>query len=120
MLEVLSNGFNKARDRFQGKIELTEDNIEDALKDIRLSLLEADVQYSVVKSFIARVKDKALGAVVDTRVKHGKQAQGCARRSFYQHLLRGTRRPHGAGRYRGAFRLTPGFRHHAAGPAGLR
>lgn len=71
MLEVLSNGFNKARDRLRGKIELTADNIEDALKDIRMSLLEADVQYSVVKTFIARVQENALGSVVDTRVKHG-------------------------------------------------
>lgn len=71
MLEVLSNGFNKARDRLRGKIELTADNIEDALKDIRMSLLEADVQYAVVKTFIARVQENALGSVVDTRVKHG-------------------------------------------------
>ena len=70
MLEVLSNGFNKARDRLKGKIELTEDNIADALKDVRLSLLEADVQYSVVKTFIARVQENALGELVDTRVKH--------------------------------------------------
>ena len=48
MLEVLSNGFNKARDRLKGKIELTEDNIADALKDVRLSLLEADVHYSEI------------------------------------------------------------------------
>ncbi len=70
MLEVLSNGFNKARDRLKGKIELTEDNIADALKDVRLSLLEADVHYSVVKTFIARVQENALGELVDTRVKH--------------------------------------------------
>jgi signal recognition particle subunit SRP54 len=70
MLEVLSNGFNKARDRLKGKIELTEDNIADALKDIRLSLLEADVQYSVTKTFIAQVRESALGEIVDTRVKH--------------------------------------------------
>jgi signal recognition particle subunit SRP54 len=70
MLEVLSNGFNKARDRLRGKIELTAENIEEALKDIRLSLLEADVQYSVVKTFISQVQEKALGEVVDTRVTH--------------------------------------------------
>jgi len=70
MLEVISNGFNKARDRLQGRIELTEGNIEDALKDIRMSLLEADVHFTVVKNFIARVKDKALGEVVETRVAH--------------------------------------------------
>jgi signal recognition particle subunit SRP54 len=71
MLEVLSNGFNKARDRLKGKIELNADNIADALKDVRLSLLEADVHYSVVKTFIARVQKNALGELVDTRVKHG-------------------------------------------------
>jgi len=71
MLEVLSNGFNKARDRLKGKIELNADNIADALKDVRLSLLEADVHYSVVKTFIARVQEEALGELVDTRVKHG-------------------------------------------------
>ncbi len=70
MLEVISNGFNKARDRLQGRIELTESNIDDALSDIRLSLLEADVNYGVVKSFISHVKDTALGEIVETRVSH--------------------------------------------------
>ena len=70
MLETITSGFNKARERFQGRIELTEANIEDALKDIRLSLLEADVNLNVAKGFIGRVKDKALGEVVDTRVSH--------------------------------------------------
>ena len=70
MLEVLSKGFNQARDRLQGRIELTESNIEDALRDIRVSLLEADVNYTVVKNFIARVKEKALGEVIETRVSH--------------------------------------------------
>jgi signal recognition particle subunit SRP54 len=70
MLEVISNGFNKARDRLRGRIELTETNIEDALKDIRLSLLEADVNFTVVKTFISQVKEKALGEVVETHVSH--------------------------------------------------
>ncbi len=73
MLEVLSNGFNKAKDRFAGRVELTEANIDDALKDIRLSLLEADVNFSVVKDFIHDVKEKALGVIVDTRVSHKSQ-----------------------------------------------
>ncbi len=46
MLEILSKGFNQARDRLQGRIELTEANLEDALRDIRVSLLEADVNYN--------------------------------------------------------------------------
>ena len=49
MLEVLSNGFNKAKDRLKGRIELTEENINEPLKDIRLSLLEADVNLTIIK-----------------------------------------------------------------------
>ena len=59
MLEILSKGFNQARDRLQGRIELTEANIEDALRDIRVSLLEADVNFNVVKNFIAHVKEQS-------------------------------------------------------------
>jgi len=70
MLEILSKGFNQARDRLQGRIELTEANIEDALRDIRVSLLEADVNLNVVKNFIEHVKVKALGEVVETRISH--------------------------------------------------
>jgi signal recognition particle subunit SRP54 len=70
MLEIISKGFSKARDRLQGRIELTESNLEDALKDIRVSLLEADVNYTVVKNFIAQVKEKVLGAVVETKVSY--------------------------------------------------
>ncbi len=51
MLEVLSNGFNKAKDRLKGRIELTEENINDPLKDIRLSLLEADVNLTIIRKF---------------------------------------------------------------------
>jgi len=70
MLEILSKGFNQARDRLQGRIELTESNVEDALRDIRVSLLEADVNYNVVKSFVSRVKEKALGEVIETKVDY--------------------------------------------------
>ena len=70
MLEILSKGFNQARDRLQGRIELTEANIEDALRDIRVSLLEADVNYNVVKNFIEHVKNKALGEVIETKISH--------------------------------------------------
>lgn len=64
MLETISKGFRTVKHRFQGKRELTEENINDALRDIRISLLEADVDFKVVRSFIGKVKDKALGEVV--------------------------------------------------------
>jgi signal recognition particle subunit SRP54 len=61
MFEALSKGFRAAKNRLSGVTELTEENIEQALRDVRLSLLEADVEFNVVKRFLARVKDKAVG-----------------------------------------------------------
>src|SRR5207244_11331829 len=69
MFDALAKGFKQARNRLAGLTELTEQNIEPALREVRLSLLEADVELGVVKSFLARVKDKALGEVVKIRAK---------------------------------------------------
>ena len=68
MLETLSKGFRNARLKLQGKAELSEENIADALRDVRVSLLEADVELGVVKSFLDRVKTRAIGEVVQLRV----------------------------------------------------
>ncbi|MCU0658654.1 MAG: signal recognition particle protein, partial [Polyangiaceae bacterium] len=69
MFEALSKGFRQAMNRLSGLTELTESNIDTALREVRLSLLEADVELGVVKRFLARVKDKALGETVQTRAK---------------------------------------------------
>ncbi len=69
MFDALAKGFKQARNRLAGLTELTEANIEPALREVRLSLLEADVELGVVKSFLARVKDKALGEVVKLKAK---------------------------------------------------
>ena len=71
MFETLTKGFRNARNRLAGVTELTEENIDQALRDVRLSLLEADVELGVVKGFLTRVKEKALGTEVQTRVAHG-------------------------------------------------
>jgi signal recognition particle subunit SRP54 len=76
MLETLSKGFRAARERLTGVAELSEDNIEAALRDVRMSLLEADVALPVVRSFMQRVKDKALGQVVSLRAKAQLPAEG--------------------------------------------
>jgi signal recognition particle subunit SRP54 len=73
MFDTLTKGFKAARNRLAGLTELTEQNVESALREVRVSLLEADVELGVVKAFIARVKEKALGEVVRTR---GKDASG--------------------------------------------
>ncbi len=69
MFETLTKGFRNARNRLSGVTELTEENIDQALRDVRLSLLEADVELGVTKDFLARVKEKAIGQVVETSVK---------------------------------------------------
>jgi signal recognition particle subunit SRP54 len=69
MFEALTKGFRQARNRLAGLTELTEANVDAALREVRLSLLEADVELGVVKSFLARVKEKAIGETVQTRVK---------------------------------------------------
>ena len=69
MFEALTKGFKQARNRLAGLTELTETNIDAALREVRLSLLEADVELGVVKTFLGRVKEKAVGETVRTRVK---------------------------------------------------
>ncbi len=71
MFETLTKGFKAAKNRLAGVAELSEENIDQALRDVRLSLLEADVEFGVVKRFLATVKEKALGEVVQTRVVAG-------------------------------------------------
>src|SRR5579859_4839677 len=69
MFDALANGFRQAKNRLAGLTELNEQNIDSALREVRLSLLEADVELGVVKAFLARVKEKALGEVVRVRAK---------------------------------------------------
>lgn len=69
MLETLAKGFKAARQRLTGVAELTDDVIEDALRDVRLSLLEGDVEFQVVKRFLERVRQAARGKQVELRAK---------------------------------------------------
>src|SRR5262245_40365114 len=73
MFDTLTNGFRQARNRLAGLTELNEANIEAALREVRLSLLEADVELGVVKAFLAKVKEEAVGETVRTRMKAGGQ-----------------------------------------------
>ncbi len=69
MFDTLSRGFRNARLKLQGKTELSEESVSDALRDVRVSLLEADVSLDVAKDFLARVKERSLGQVVTLKVK---------------------------------------------------
>lgn len=69
MLETVSKGFRAAKNRLLGKAELTPELIDESLRDIRVSLLEADVAFDVVKKFVAGVRAKATGETVKTTMK---------------------------------------------------
>lgn len=71
MFENLSDKIMASLKKVRGQSKISESNIEDAIKEIRLSLLEADVNFKVVKSFIDQVKQKALGHEVLTNVNPG-------------------------------------------------
>lgn len=71
MFENLSDKIMASLKKVRGQSKISESNIEDAIKEIRLSLLEADVNFKVVKSFIDAVKAKALGQEVLTNVNPG-------------------------------------------------
>ncbi|MFO0605887.1 MAG: signal recognition particle protein [Polyangiales bacterium] len=67
MFNALTKGFRAARQRLTGMAELTDDVVDQALRDVRVSLLEADVELGVVKRFLARVREKVLGQVVQVQ-----------------------------------------------------
>ena len=73
MFNQLSDRILSSLKNVRGQARITEKNIEDTLKEIRLSLLEADVNFKVVKSFINNVKEKALGQDVMDNINAGQQ-----------------------------------------------
>ena len=73
MFEGLSSKLQTVFKKLTGYGKLTEKNITDAMREVRLALLEADVNYKVVKDFIKAVKEKAVGAEVLRSIKPGQQ-----------------------------------------------
>ena len=71
MFENLGDRLQKALDKMKGYGKITEENISDVTREIRLALLEADVNYKVVKEFVASVREKALGEEVSKSLKPG-------------------------------------------------
>lgn len=64
MFDNLSNRISSTVQKLRGQARLTEENVQDTLRDVRMALLEADVALPVVREFIANVKTKALGQEV--------------------------------------------------------
>ncbi len=73
MFDALSDKFEKVLKKLRGQGVLTEQNITEALKDVRFALLEADVNFKIVKEFIERVRQKAIGQEVLQSLTPGHQ-----------------------------------------------
>lgn len=71
MFESLTEKLENAINKIKGYGTITEDNVSDAMREVRLALLEADVNYKVVKEFTNKVKEKALGEEVKKSLKPG-------------------------------------------------
>lgn len=73
MFSSLANKFSSIFSSLSGSKKLSESNVSDAVREVRLALLDADVNYGIAKEFIKRVKDKALGEEVIKSVTPGQQ-----------------------------------------------
>ena len=61
MFESLTEKLNTTFDKLRNKGKLTEKDVDDALREIRLALLEADVNFKVARSFVSSIKEKVIG-----------------------------------------------------------
>src|ERR1051326_8955681 len=73
MFENLTNRLNQVFDQLRKRGKLSEADVDAAMREVRLALLEADVHFSVVKAFVARVRERAVGAEVSRALNPGQQ-----------------------------------------------
>ncbi|MBK7453454.1 MAG: signal recognition particle protein [Anaerolineales bacterium] len=73
MFETLTGRLNQIFDNLRRRGKLSEADVDAAMREVRLALLEADVHFSVVKTFIARVRERAVGAEVSKALNPGQQ-----------------------------------------------
>ena len=71
MFDNLTNRLTGIFENLKRRGKLTEADVDAAMREVRMALLEADVHYSVVKSFIAAVKERAVGAEVSKALNPG-------------------------------------------------
>ncbi len=92
MFENLTEKLQRAFKNLRGQGKLTEENIGEALREIRLALLEADVNFKVVKDFIDHVREKAVGTEVMTALSPAEQVVKVVRDEMVELLGRDTAR----------------------------
>jgi len=90
MASALSEKLSRLVKELRGQARLTEDNVAEMLRQVRLALLEADVALPVVRDFIARVKDKALGAEVVGSLTPGQALVGIIHKELAATMGAGT------------------------------
>ena len=73
MFEALSDRFDGIFSRLRGKGKLREEDIDEVLREIRVALLEADVNFEVVKGMVARIKERAVGAELSAALNPAQQ-----------------------------------------------
>jgi signal recognition particle subunit SRP54 len=82
MASALSDKLSRLVKQMRGQARITEANVQDMLREVRMALLEADVALPVVRDFIARVKDKALGQEVLGSLSPGQALVGIVQREL--------------------------------------
>src|SRR5882672_9855185 len=82
MASTLTDRLSRLVKTMRGQARITEDNVQEMMREVRMALLEADVALPVVRDFIARVKDKALGAEVVGALSPGQALVGIVNREL--------------------------------------
>ncbi|MEY8878595.1 MAG: signal recognition particle protein [Leptothrix sp. (in: b-proteobacteria)] len=95
MASALSDRLSKLVKTMRGQARITESNVQDMLREVRMALLEADVALPVVRDFIARVKDKALGQEVAGSLNPGQALVGIVHKELAATM--GSPEPEGGG-----------------------
>ena len=82
MASALSDKLSRLVKQMRGQARITEDNVQEMLREVRMALLEADVALPVVRDFVARVKEKALGKEVVGSLNPGQALVGIVHREL--------------------------------------
>ena len=89
--EGLSSRLQEITRKIRGKARITESDLKEMLREVKLALLEADVNYKIVKEFVATIQEKALGQEVLKSLTPGQQVIKIVKDELVE-LLRGNRK----------------------------
>ena len=87
--ESLSNRLQEITRKLSGKARITEGDLKEVLREVKLALLEADVNYKIVKDFVKKIEEKAIGQDVLKSLTPGQQVVKIVRDELTELLRRG-------------------------------